>query len=230
MKYILWDFDGTLAYRDGMWLDALYSIVQKNNIKTIPIETIKPFLRTGFTWHTPQFSHKELFNGKTWWEYYEEYFYGIFLKIGINKNICKDLSIQVKKEYMDIKKWFIYEDTIRALEQIKENGYKNVIVSNHIPELEELVRKIHLDEYFTKIYSSALIGYEKPNKKIYEYVLKDLSTEKDECIIIGDSFDSDIQGGIGTGIKSILVRKENTQEYKWYCKDLENIIEKLNGK
>jgi ribonucleotide monophosphatase NagD (HAD superfamily) len=38
---------------------------------------------------------------------------------------------------------------------------------------------------------------------------------------------SDIKGGENIGIKSILVRNENIENYKWYCKDLENILEKI---
>jgi ribonucleotide monophosphatase NagD (HAD superfamily) len=45
--------------------------------------------------------------------------------------------------------------------------------------------------------------------------------------IIGDSFKADIKGGENSEIKSILVRNENIGNYKWYCKDLINIMEKI---
>jgi putative hydrolase of the HAD superfamily len=58
MYNILWDFDGTIAYRDGMWSGTLFSLLGKNGINNIPIENIKPYLHTGFTWHTPEYFHK----------------------------------------------------------------------------------------------------------------------------------------------------------------------------
>jgi putative hydrolase of the HAD superfamily len=47
---ILWDFDGALAYRDGMWSGTLFSVLKKNKINIL-LEDIKPYLTTGFTWH-----------------------------------------------------------------------------------------------------------------------------------------------------------------------------------
>jgi ribonucleotide monophosphatase NagD (HAD superfamily) len=47
--------------------------------------------------------------------------------------------------------------------------------------------------------------------------------------MIGDSYSSDIQGGIKMGIKSILVRSENKNNYEYYCKDLRNIIKEIKN-
>ena len=212
---ILWDFDGTLAYRDGMWVGTLFSILQKNTIN-IPLEKIKPYLSKGFTWHTPELSHKEIFKGKTWWEYYESYFENIFVKLKIQKEIAMKLSKQVKTEYKEKAKWCIYDDVIKALEKTIKNGNKNIIASNHIPELNEIVNNLNIGKYFTKIYSSGKIGYEKPNRIFYEYILNDQRTGKENCIIIGDSYESDIRGGENMGIKSILVRTENRNNYELY--------------
>jgi len=227
MCNILWDFDGTLAYRDGMWSATLLSLLNKVGINDILIENIRLYLNTGFTWHNYEYSHKELFNGKTWDEYYENYFYEIYIKIGINENISKELSKNVIIEYMDKTKWFIYDDVIETLEKAVKYGFKNYVLSNHIPELNKIVENVGLKNYFYEICSSANIGYEKPNIKIYEYVLEKLKVAKNACIIIGDSFKADIKGGENIGIKSILVRAENKENYKWYCKDLEKILEKI---
>jgi putative hydrolase of the HAD superfamily len=223
---ILWDFDGTLAYRDGMWSGTLFSVLEKNNLN-ISLEKIKPYLTSGFTWHNPQLSHKEIFKGKSWWEYYENYFENIFVKLGIQTEMAIELSKQIKIEYMDKTKWHIYNDVIKALEKTIENGNRNIIASNHIPKLNEIVNGLEINKYFIKIYSSGNIGYEKPNKRFYEHILNEEKISTGDCIIIGDSYESDIKGGENTEIKSILVRKENTNNYKLYCRDFEEIIEKI---
>jgi len=221
---ILWDFDGTLAYRDGMWSATLLSLLNKNGINDISIEKIRPYLQIGFSWHNSEYSHKEFFKGKTWDEYYDNYFYEIFLNIGIKEDIAKKLSKNVIIEYMDKTKWFIYDDVVEMLEKTIEIGYKNFILSNHVPELTVIVENVGLKKYFNGIYSSANIGYEKPNLNVFKYVLKDLGVDKNTCIIIGDSFNADIKGGEKSGIKSILVRSKNTENYKWYCNNFKNIV------
>jgi putative hydrolase of the HAD superfamily len=223
---ILWDFDGTLAYRDGMWSGALFSVLEKNHTN-IPLENIKHYLTKGFTWHNPELSHKEIFKGQTWWEYYENYFGNIFVKLGIQTEMAIELSKQIKAEYMDKTKWYVYDDVIKTLEKTIENGNRNIIASNHIPELNEIVNALNIGKYFIKIYSSGNIGYEKPNKKFYEYIINEEEININDCIIIGDSYESDIKGGENIGIKSILVRKENKNNYKLYCKNFEGILEKV---
>jgi putative hydrolase of the HAD superfamily len=227
MKYILWDFDGTLAYRDGNWSGALYSILLNNNITDITIDALKPYLTKGFTWHNTEKSNIELFGNKTWWEYYVNNFSNIFIELGVQKDKSKIISKEIKREYMDIAKWHIYDDTIETLEGLIIKNYKNIILSNHIPELEDIVKGLGIDKYFIKIYSSGNIGYEKPNSKIYEYVLNDLKINTSDCLMIGDSYSSDIQGETKMGIKSILVRSENKNNYEYYCKDLRNTIEEI---
>ena len=229
IEYLLWDFDGTLAYREGMWTDTLLSVLQRNNITNISKEDIRPLLNIGFTWDSPDSPHKDLFLDKEWWEYYECYFTEIFRLFNIPENMCKKLSTEVKVEYMDKTKWHLFTDTKDALIKSLAAGYKNVIISNHIPELSEIVQNLNIEKYFIKIYSSANIGYEKPNKKIYEYVINDLNTIHTKCIMIGDSYEADIAGAIRSRIKPVLVRKENTKSYKWYSKDLINIFDLLSS-
>ena len=229
IDYLLWDFDGTLAYRDGMWTDTLLSVLQRNNITHISKEDIRPLLNIGFTWDSPDSSHKDLFLGKSWWEYYENYFTEIFRLFNIPETTCTILSTEVKYEYMDKTKWHLFSDVNDALIKSVTAGYKNVILSNHIPELSEIVQNLNIDKYFHKIFSSANIGYEKPNRKIYEYVLHDLKTVHTKCIMIGDNYEADVAGAIRSKIKPILVRKENTKSYKWYSKDLISIFETITS-
>jgi len=79
-----------------MWSGTFLSLLKKNGINNIPMENewilnkIKPYLEKGFTWHNYEYSHKELFNGKTWYEYYENLFYEILINIGIMEKTAYD--------------------------------------------------------------------------------------------------------------------------------------------
>ena len=57
-KYLLWDFDNTLAYRDGMWGQTIYDLLQEYGYSSIRLEDIRPLLTSGFPWHTPEISHE----------------------------------------------------------------------------------------------------------------------------------------------------------------------------
>jgi len=245
MKYILWDFDGTLGYREGMWSGTLYSLLVKNSITYIPLEKIAPYLKRssleemrpnlnrrftskGLTWHYPELSHKEIFGKKTWLEYYAFHFKNIFLELGVDEALSEKLSRNVINEFMDTSKWHLFDDVIVTLDNLNSNTYQNIILSNHVPKLYEIIKGLKIEKYFHKIYSSGNIGYEKPNPLIYKFVLNDSNICKDDCIIIGDNYYADVVGGFNSNIKSILVRDDNTNNYENYCKDFNNIIEKIN--
>lgn len=84
------------------------------------------------------------------------------------------------------------------------------------------MKHLGIREYFAKIYSSANIGYEKPNIKIYEKVLQDLK-DAENIIMIGDNYIADIQGAKKAGIEAILVRKANEYNYDKYFATLNEL-------
>ena len=58
-----------------------------------------------------------------------------------------------------------------------------------------------LAPYIKGNFISECIGYEKPNKLYFDYVFSHIpGITKENCLLIGDSLTSDMQGGINTGI------------------------------
>jgi hypothetical protein len=57
-------------------------------------------------------------------------------------------------------------------------GYTNVIVSNHVPELPDLAEEgLGIKEYFSEIYTSALMGYESLTSRYSGKCLSNLTAE-----------------------------------------------------
>lgn len=69
VKYLLWDFDNTLVYRDGMWGSTIYQLLNKHGYNNLKMEDILPCLKSGFPGDSPEISHKEFFKDKEWWKY-----------------------------------------------------------------------------------------------------------------------------------------------------------------
>lgn len=61
-----------------------------------------------------------------------------------------------------------------------------------------------LIRYFDDLFVSENIGFSKPQKEFFDECIKRLGKKNaDECIMIGDSISSDIQGGYTSGMKTI---------------------------
>lgn len=59
--------------------------------------------------------------------------------------------------------------------------------------------------YFDKLFISEEMGAHKPNKDYFDMVLAEIKLSPDECLVIGDSENSDIQGAINAGIESVYI-------------------------
>lgn len=58
-----------------------------------------------------------------------------------------------------------------------------------------------IDNLIEKIYISDEIGFEKPDARFFDFILRDLKDfEKNEIMIVGDSLTSDMKGGNNAGI------------------------------
>lgn len=158
----------------------------------------------------------------------EGHFMEVLLKVGVDPVHSKRLSASVRSEYLHEVHWQVFNDAPQVLEKVMALGCKNVVLSNHVPELEGLVGKLNLDRYFHRVYTSGLIGYEKPNPSIFHHVLRDLDASKDECLMVGDSFDADIAGAEQVGIKAIQVRSPNTRGWPYYFETLEDMSRGLD--
>lgn len=57
-QFIIWDFDGTLAYREGMWSQAVVDVVNRNFAELNLVSSdVSKYLPSGFFWHTPDTAH-----------------------------------------------------------------------------------------------------------------------------------------------------------------------------
>ncbi|MGN1190710.1 MAG: YjjG family noncanonical pyrimidine nucleotidase [Candidatus Ornithospirochaeta sp.] len=78
------------------------------------------------------------------------------------------------------------------------------LVTNGIAKVQRgRLRDTDTEKYFQHIFISQEIGVQKPKKEFVDIVLKTINKDKDECIVIGDSEKSDIQGALNSGIRSI---------------------------
>jgi HAD superfamily hydrolase (TIGR01549 family) len=232
-KMIIWDFDETLAYRDGKWSGALLeAILEHSPDATVSIEDLRRHLKVGFPWHNPETTHAHG-SPESWWETMIPIFHGACRGSGVGEEDSRIIAANVRKHYVDISTWRVYEDTFRILDYLKEKGWRQLILSNHVPELEGIVDGLGMQPYFEAIYSSANTGFEKPNRLAYEHALEKAGKagkagKADRIWMVGDSFACDYLAPEKLGIPSILFRNSH-REAKRACTDSKNLLEILES-
>jgi putative hydrolase of the HAD superfamily len=218
-RYLFWDFDNTLAYRDGMWSQTILELLHEHGFESIGLETIRPLLAVGFPWHTPEIPHAVFFRGLPWWEYMQMHFAHLIEGLGIGSALAHIIADQIRDRYLDISRWHLYPDTIKCLHKALDSGYNNAILSNHVPELPDLAAALGIEGYFVRIFTSAIVGFEKPNTNFFDAAIASLG-DCEKAVMIGDSYESDIAGALNVGLEAVLVRKDNIRNYSKYSSDM----------
>ena len=121
------------------------------------------------------------------------------------------------------------EELVRYLAE----KYPLTVVTNGFVEVQyEKFDKSGLRDCFAHIVLSEEVGCQKPNPRIYEEALRMNGIAAEEAVMIGDSWNSDIQGAINAGIDQIWIRKSQDplpegQSATYIVKSLAEVMEIL---
>jgi putative hydrolase of the HAD superfamily len=222
-KVILWDFDGTLV-KFTSWRLALMDVLDEYEPgHGIDPEKLRPFLRDGFPWHRPDEPHLHLYEPDKWWRALEPLFIRAYQGVGFNYQRSLKMAGQVRRKMKDPGRYILYDDAIQALHDLKQRGWKHVILSNHMPELPQIVDSLGLSAYIDFCITSGVTGYEKPNPKAFSIVL-DADGYPDRVWMVGDNLNSDIKGAESSGIPAILVHSPRIEDVTYYAPSLTDVV------
>lgn len=107
------------------------------------------------------------------------------------------------------------------LDSLYAQGYDLYIVTNGIEQTQKRrLTKAGILPYFSEIFVSEAIGYQKPRKEYFDYVLSHIKeNDKSKVLLIGDSLTSDIKGAEYAGIDCIWLRHNGTADHSGYKPD-----------
>jgi putative hydrolase of the HAD superfamily len=222
MRLLIWDFDGTLGYREGgAWTASLFEVTQRAVRDGVPVrdvptyEQLHAYTQVGFPWLAPETPHPELGEADRWWAALTPLFARAYRDVGFGRADAARLAREVRLTYLNPARWRRYDDVVPVLTALSAAGWTHVILSNHVPELPDLVDTLNLTPYFDRIFNSAALGYEKPHPKAFRQVLAAMGVAAEgggatvPCWMIGDSYRADVCGAEVVDLPAILVRRHH---------------------
>lgn len=195
IKAILWDVDNTL-------LDFLLS--ESNSLKS----TFKKY-GLGVCTDDMVRCYSEINN--TYWKMLERgeidkegvlvgRFVDFFKNQGIGGVDAKSFTDDYENGLTDT---VVFLENARETVEALKGKYKQYAVTNGAYTVQSVkLEKSGLNGILDGAFISDEVGFEKPSREYFDYVLKRIiPCEKDEVLIVGDSLTSDMTGGNNAGIK-----------------------------
>mgnify|MGYP004525925235 CR=1 FL=1 len=221
-KYLLFDADGTL-----------YDFAASARIS---LE--KVFTKNGIAYTKENFELYE--SGNKWcWECYEKgtltqeelktkRFQLLFDKLKLHQS-----ALISGEDYVEnlSRAGIMIPGAVDFLEHIKDRDMS--IITNGIAKTQHgRIDRTNTGKYFQHLFISQEMGLQKPDKAFFDEVLSVIGRKPEECLVIGDSDKSDIQGAINAGIDSVWInfdgKKSERATYSVSSyKELEELLERL---
>jgi HAD superfamily hydrolase (TIGR01549 family) len=209
VKAILFDFWGTLV-ENGVWSP----IKQVRNILQINVPFPEYVVRMERAMMTSKFDN---------------------LKSAF-QNVCQEFGINCPEDRMEEligmwnKNWMLahpYEEVKEALLTLK-GKYKLILVSNtDCFGVQKVLDKFEFEPLFDKMYLSYKTGMIKTDKSFFKMVLDENNLSVQDCLMVGDSLQSDIMTAKRIGIKAVLIDRKGRRDFQPKISNLKELQENI---
>ncbi len=138
----------------------------------------------------------------------EEYRYRRFSDIlAIFQKDSLSLSNKINRIFMEEgNNVELFSDVIPMLDYITRKNIKLALLSNGPSDGQrKKISTLNIGRYFHSIYISEDVGYSKPDRNFFNFILQDLDITPDQMLMVGDSIEDDYLGSKASGISCILL-------------------------
>ena len=104
----------------------------------------------------------------------------------------------------------LFEGAIELLEYLRPKYHLHIITNGFEEAQFRKLKNSAIDHYFKTITNSEMVGVKKPNPLIFKHALRLAEATEEESLMVGDSFEADIQGAINVGYDVIYFDPSKT--------------------
>ena len=85
-----------------------------------------------------------------------------------------------------------------------------VITNGDAAQQKSKLQTLDLAQFFAHTLISGELGHAKPGTEIFQTAAERMGCGTAECIYIGDSFENDVNGAIGVGMRAVWLDREGS--------------------
>ena len=105
----------------------------------------------------------------------------------------------------------LLEGAKEICQKLSHKGYELYIVTNGVASTQaQRLSRSGILPLFRDVFVSETVGYQKPRKEFFDYVLQNIKEkDKSRILVIGDSLSSDIKGAINSSLKCVWLNRDS---------------------
>ncbi|MDZ7343133.1 MAG: HAD family hydrolase [candidate division KSB1 bacterium] len=145
------------------------------------------------------FRHREKENWKEYFTFWMQY-------VGAPEQAIPEILARILERHKREHLWNWPDPTAaEVFAALKNHGYRLGIISNSDGSIDRAMKKLGFTPFFECMIDSHVVGVEKPDPRIFELALQQLSLPAEHCVYVGDNYDRDIIGARQAGLVPILI-------------------------
>jgi putative hydrolase of the HAD superfamily len=149
-----------------------------------------------------QRNHELVHDEEVWIAFTEQ----IVLRMGGDPTGARACAVDLVREWERHENFSLYEDALPVLAELRRHEIRIGLVSNGQRDLDEFAAHHLLD--VDAVVGSKAHGRIKPHASIFVAALQALDVQPDETVMVGDSYEDDIEGARALGIRAILLDRD----------------------
>ncbi|MFP4541215.1 MAG: HAD-IA family hydrolase [Opitutales bacterium] len=102
-------------------------------------------------------------------------------------------------------RWRLHEGARELLAHLDKTGYRLAILSNSDSRTRRVLEDHDLMDFFEAVFLSGEIGYEKPDRRLFDHVVDTIGVPPDQILHVGDSPRHDLEGARHAGWQGFLL-------------------------
>ncbi len=224
-KALIFDLDRTLLDHDYAVERALAAIYDTfpEHPDHINLEMFTSIWLGKEKHHFNRFVNGEITAEQMRWDRLQDVFDTCGIPLPDNK--IKPLDSYYIKEYEN--NWKLFPETLGVIRNLNE--YKEypmgIITNGRKKQQQDKVKTTGIESFFKSIIISEAVGCAKPEAKIFKLAAKKMKVEIEECVYIGDSYETDYLGAKEAGMPAIFLNRDGKKIDSGSINEISNLEE-----
>jgi putative hydrolase of the HAD superfamily len=223
-QHIFFDLDNTLWDFDRSSILAFDKIYDNFKLIDYGIPSASHF-------HHTYFEH----NNRLWELYRQGKIDKEFLKIERFRLPLKDYGIVDEKLATDLGESYtdyaarlvaLVPNTMEVLTYLKEKKYNIHLITNGFLEVQSIKMEASgLDKMIDNSFVSEVVGFKKPDHRIFHHAMENVGASLEECVMIGDDLSVDIIPAKEIGMTHIYFNRKKISHNEKLDYEIEDLFE-----